>query len=197
MEMEYCDRGGLYEFISTYTQHQVNLGNLNKGLLMNDLTLLKVIFYQIIDAVSSLHNKAGFAHMDIKLENILISKEGHLKLCDFGFSTYGNNLVTKKLGTEAYMAPEIYDARYNPCLAKPTDIFSLGVLFFILAFGAPPFHSAEYSDTYFRYLKMKPGSTDYFKFHPHSRALYAKGLIDDSLQTLLISMLQADPQNRV
>ena len=80
MEMEYCDRGDLYEFISTYTQHQVNLGNLNKGLLMNDLTLLKVIFYQLIDAVSSLHNKAGFAHMDIKLENILISKEGHLKL---------------------------------------------------------------------------------------------------------------------
>jgi len=58
-----------------------------------------------------MHNKAGFAHMDIKLENILVSNEGHLKLCDFGFSTFVSNLVTKKLGTEAYMAPEIHTAR--------------------------------------------------------------------------------------
>ena len=143
MEMEYCERGDLYEFVSAYTSHQEKLGNQSKGLLMNDLALLKTIFYQLIEAVSSLHNKAGFAHMDIKLENILISREGHLKLCDFGFSAPANSHVTKKLGTEAYMAPEIYDARYNPCLARPTDIFSLGVLFFILAFGAPPFHSAE------------------------------------------------------
>ena len=76
MEMEYCQKGDLYDFISAYTQHQVDSGNQNKGLLRNDLTLLKAIFFQIIEAVSSLHNKAGFAHMDIKLENILISKEG-------------------------------------------------------------------------------------------------------------------------
>jgi len=90
-----------------------------------------------------MHNKAGFAHMDIKLDNILISNEGNLKLCDFGLSTYATNMISKKLGTEAYMAPEIHYARTTPCLAKNTDIFSLGILFFIMTFGAPPFHSAQ------------------------------------------------------
>ena len=171
--MEYCERGDLYEFVRVYTNHMEKKGSQNRGLLVNDLVLLKFILYQLIDAVGNLHNQANYAHMDIKLENVLISNEGFLKLCDFGFSSPTNNLINKKLGTEAYMAPEIYDAKYRPCMAKPTDIFSLGVLFFILTFGAPPFHSAEHTDTYFKYLKVKPGSADYFKFHPHSRGLFA------------------------
>ena len=81
--------------------------------------------------------------MDIKLENILISDEGHLKLCDFGFATQTTEKISKILGTQSYMAPEIYNSRASPCNSKLTDVFSLGVLFFILAFGAPPFHSAK------------------------------------------------------
>jgi serine/threonine protein kinase len=81
--------------------------------------------------------------MDIKLDNILISDDGHLKLCDFAFSTWANALISKKMGTENYMAPEIHHARQIPCQAKATDIFSLGTLFFMLTFGAPPFHSAQ------------------------------------------------------
>jgi serine/threonine protein kinase len=112
-------------------------------LLLSDKPLLKVMFMQLIDAVSALHNKAGFAHMDIKLDNILIANNGCLKLCDFGLSTYEASLISKKLGTEAYMAPEIHFARQTPCVAKYTDIFSLGILFFIITFGAPPFHTAQ------------------------------------------------------
>lgn len=77
--------------------------------------------------------------MDIKLENILISDTGVLKLCDFGFSMPANNFVTKKMGTQAYMAPELYKASEMPCKAQTTDIFSMGVLFFMIAFGSPPF----------------------------------------------------------
>jgi len=56
--------------------------------------------------------------MDIKLENILISNEGILKFCDFGFSMPKGSFVTKKMGTAAYMAPEIYKADEMPCKAE-------------------------------------------------------------------------------
>ena len=166
-------------------------------MLKNDQPLLRSIFSQLIEATSAMHNVAGFAHMDIKLENILVSNEGHIKLCDFGFSTYASGQVAKKLGTEAYMAPEIHTARSAPCDPKKADIFSLGILFFILAFGAPPFHSAQLSDTYFRFLKLRPGSLEFFKFHPHTKILYKEGLISLPLMQMLIEMLSADPNTRI
>lgn len=55
-----------------------------------------------------MHNQAGFAHMDIKLENILIADDGTLKFCDFGFATPLSSYIDKKMGTPVYMAPEIH-----------------------------------------------------------------------------------------
>lgn len=94
---------------------------------------------QLAEGVKALHYQAGLAHMDIKLENILISKTGNLKICDFSFSIPIQSFVDKSIGTPLYQAPELYFAPLIPCKAWPTDIFSLGVVFFILAFGVPPF----------------------------------------------------------
>jgi len=71
---------------------------------------------QIIQAIGHLHKKQ-IAHMDIKPDNILITKEGTLKLCDFSFSMPASNFVNKKMGSGAYMAPELYDASTIPCKA--------------------------------------------------------------------------------
>ena len=192
--LEYCKNGDLYEYMTSYlgTQSEEDF----KGMMAHDKTLLRSLMEQIINGMSALH-KSGYAHLDIKLENVLISNEGILKLCDFGFSTYTNSLISKVVGTATYMAPEIHTARAQPCNAKISDIFSLGDLFFILAFGAPPFHTAQASDTYFRYLQMKPGNTDFFKFHPHTKKLFRQGLICKSFQKVLIQMLQVDPNLRL
>ena len=88
MTLELCKRGDVYDFISAYTQYQSGQGNPHHGLLKNDKPLLRSMMNQLVNAVSSLHNHAGFTHMDIKLENILISDKGNLKLCDFGFSNF-------------------------------------------------------------------------------------------------------------
>jgi len=135
--------------------------------------------------------------MDIKLENILIANDGHLKFCDFGFAQPINGFVTTKMGTPLYMAPEIHQANEMPCKAQVTDVFSLGVLFFMLAFGAPPFHSAVNTDPYFSCLKIKPGNTDFFKFHPHTRNLFNKKLIPQCFMDLLLAMLMVEPSKRV
>lgn len=106
-------------------------------------------------------------------------------------------MVSKTIGTPFYMAPEIHEARHAPCEGKRADFFSLGVLMFILAFGVPPFHSATKQDTYFRFLKQKPGSKDFFKYHPHTRQAFREGKLDEGLMDLLLALLTADPERRV
>lgn len=110
--------------------------------------------------------------MDIKLENILIGNDGALKICDFGLSAPVESVITKKLGTPSYMSPEVHLAPFEACRARPTDIFSMGVLFFILAFGGPPFKAAVKNDIYYNFLNMKPGNSDFFKYHPHTKELF-------------------------
>jgi serine/threonine protein kinase len=101
------------------------------------------------------------------------------------------------MGTQIYMAPEIHNAKDIPCRAQVTDIFSLGVLFFMLAFGGPPFESTEMSDGFFCFLKSRPESLDFFKYHPHTRMLFRDNKIPESFMKLLLAMLRAEPTLRV
>lgn len=66
----------------------------------------------------------------------------------------------------------------------------------MLAFGAPPFHAAVSSDCYFSYLVLKPGNTDFFKYHPHTRQLFRDKKIPQSFMDLLIAMLMVEPTRR-
>lgn len=196
MNMEYCANGDLYDFMSKYTHSAKQKNWPNKGLINHDVDLMKSMMIQIVDAVSALHNKTNCAHLDLKLENILITKDGILKLCDFGFCLYSQQLINKKLGTLAYMAPEVHEAQFSPCKPKTADIFSLGVLFFILAFGAPPFHAAQSTDSYYKLMKQR-GTKEFFRYHPHSKALYKQSEIDEGLMAMLLAMLSPDPCKRV
>lgn len=94
--MEICKNGDLFDFMCSYNDI---IATKSKGLLKCDVPLMKSFYMQIIDSLSLLHNKAKYAHMDLKLENILISNDGLLKLCDFGFAAPANELVGKILGT--------------------------------------------------------------------------------------------------
>jgi len=60
------------------------------------------------------------------------------------------------------MAPEIHQARKKSFDPKKSDLFSLGVLFYILAFGAPPFHKAIESDDFYRLLVKNNGKYTFF-----------------------------------
>ena len=97
--------------------------------------------------MNALHTQANLAHMDIKLENILVGSDGNLKLCDFGMVESVDSDLIKRQGTEMYMAPEIIDKRHGETYrGVPADIFALGVLLWILAFGTPPFAEASSRD---------------------------------------------------
>jgi serine/threonine protein kinase len=86
-------------------------------MIVKDLPLLRSIYLQLINGISAMHSVAGHAHMDIKLENVLITGEGLLQFCDFGFTCPTQKLINQKMGTAIYMAPEIHNAKTFPCKA--------------------------------------------------------------------------------
>lgn len=84
----------------------------------------------------------NIVHGDIKPENALISKGFIIKLCDFGFAVIANQPNAKlRGGSEGYTACEVgVNENYD---AKKCDMFSLGVVFFVLFMGYRPFLSAH------------------------------------------------------
>jgi calcium-dependent protein kinase len=97
------------------------------------------------------------AHLDLKPENYLLLKDcevekNHLKLIDFGMSrkfTTGKPMSTRVV-TPYYVAPEVLNGKYD----EKCDIWSLGVIFYILFCGSPPFYSQ---------YEGKRGDEDIFK----------------------------------
>lgn len=97
-------------------------------------------FRQILSAVNYCHSR-GIVHRDLKPENLLLVKKSSsslLKVIDFGTCTLINNrkTISGKFGTAFYIAPEVIKGEYN----EKCDVWSCGVILFILLSGRPPFY---------------------------------------------------------
>lgn len=139
---DYFQNGELFDYIKTAC---------NKGFSEN---ISCKIFSKIVYAVKYLHSK-NITHCDIKPENILLDNNFFPKLIDFGFSKH---FLTKdeKLynfyGTCTYCSYEAKNAvknSLNSFNGIKNDLFSLGVLLFVLTLGEFPFQNASKKD--FRY----------------------------------------------
>jgi len=102
------------------------------------------IIYQVVSAVDYLHQN-GIAHRDLKPENLLSAGEGEneiIKIADFGFSKSFAGDDAEKLmtscGSPGYVAPEILTAESYD---KSVDMWSVGVIIYILLSGYPPFYA--------------------------------------------------------
>ncbi|XP_065858156.1 calcium-dependent protein kinase 26 isoform X1 [Euphorbia lathyris] len=99
----------------------------------------RVIFRHLMQVVQYCHDN-GIVHRDLKPENILLatkSLSSPIKLADFGLATYispGHNL-RGTVGSPFYIAPEVLSGEYN----QAADVWSTGVILYILLSGMPPF----------------------------------------------------------
>ena len=114
----------------------------------------------ILNGMKYCHDK-GIAHRDMKPENLLLtSKEddSFVKIADFGFAIRGaqKSALTTQLGTPGYVAPEILQ---NQPYDKSVDMWSIGVITYILLGGYPPFHDDNQKALF---KKIKKGE---FEFH--------------------------------
>jgi len=87
----------------------------------------KPIIRSLLDALIALED-AGLAHRDVKLENILVAKDGSIALCDFGFCVPIDFEPDASMGSPLYMAPEICQEQYYRFFnGTKVDVFGVGV----------------------------------------------------------------------
>lgn len=114
----------------------------------------RTYFFQLIQALKSCHENHVY-HRDIKPENLLLDSRFQLKVADFGLSSVqerdGVTLQTE-CGTRSYMAPEVLSGGgYDGAKA---DIWSAGVVLFIMLAGNPPFQMATGRDWWFNAVSL-------------------------------------------
>jgi serine/threonine protein kinase len=145
----------------------------------------RIVIKNLLLAVEHCHNRR-IAHRNIKLENIMLTEHSNLvnvKMCDFGMAKrvlYPNALSTQ-CGTEGYVAPEILEHR--PEYDVHCDMWSLGVVFYILLGGYRPFRG----DDVIR--KIRYGE---FKFH---KRYWSE--ISEEAKILIARMLTVEPIGRI
>ena len=148
--MEECTGGELFDRI---------IEKLQNGTIFTEREAAK-IFKQIISAVSYCHKK-GICHRDLKPENLLLANstdDSPLKIIDFGLSnnfkddnTGKDKKMTSKVGTAYYVAPEVLEGNYN----EKCDVWSAGVILYILLCGDPPFNGPNDDEIYKKILGRK------------------------------------------
>lgn len=124
LALEYCPGGDLFELL------------VENGCL--PLDQVHEYFVQLVRAIEYCHRR-GVCHRDLKPENILITKDGRLKVADFGMAGLLNplSLLETSCGSPQYCAPEVISGELY-CGTK-ADVWSLGVILFAMTTGGLPF----------------------------------------------------------
>ena len=141
------------------------------------------IYQQIISGIEYLH-EIGIAHRDLKLENILLNRDKNIKIIDFGLSNKYNKengeLLQSSCGSPCYAAPEmIKGIQYH---GLDTDIWSSGILLYLMLCKSFPFNDKNNSKLYQKILSGKFNLPNY---------------LSNEAKDLLSKLLKVNPIERI
>ena len=159
----------IFEIFNTEKSFYLIMENCNGGSLSNkieerinhdkpfDENILSEIIRQISSAIKYIHDR-NICHRDLKPDNICFTNMGSMenntaKLIDFGLGKMMkvNEKTDSIVGSPLYVAPEVLNKNYT----KKCDIWSLGVIIFLLVGGYPPFLGNDNAQTNMKILSMK------------------------------------------
>uniref|UniRef100_A0A8C9F0P7 Protein kinase C n=1 Tax=Pavo cristatus TaxID=9049 RepID=A0A8C9F0P7_PAVCR len=145
--------------------------------------LPRATFYaaEIISGLQFLHSK-GIIYRDLKLDNVLLDSEGHIKIADFGMckeNMFGDAKTSTFCGTPDYIAPEILlGQKYNTSV----DWWSFGVLLYEMLIGQSPFHGQD-EEELFQSIRMDN------PFYPR--------WLDKDAKDILVKLFVREPERRL
>ena len=180
--LEICNGGEIFDFVA------------QSGAFSEDQA--RYYFNQFMQGLLHCHDK-GFAHRDIKPDNLLLGDDYDLKIADFGFAgpingRDGKGYLETPCGTEAYMAPELLQRKKYSGAA--VDIFAAAAVLFILVAQHPPFNLASKDDPFYKMLTSNRADL-FWKTHCKNKPGENKFFSDD-FKDLITSMLQYEPSHR-
>ncbi|RLN97499.1 hypothetical protein BBJ28_00019388 [Nothophytophthora sp. Chile5] len=171
--MDYCNGGDLWQKVMSAPNSR----------LKEEEALLA--FRDVVRGVQFLHSH-GIAHRDLALENVLLH-DGVYKIADFGLSTDAERMCSEVVGRAYYMAPEVAaQEAYAPMAA---DMWSLGILLFIMLTGSPLVQKAT---------EHEPAFTLFSRLGVHKvlQAWSMTPFVSDAACNLMAALLQRDPAKR-
>jgi len=178
--MEYAQHGDFFSFLKNH-HHEI------------DDKLVRTYFRQLIDGLEYLHNN-DVAHMDLKLENLLLSNDFLLKIADFDMAHFKEDAIIISNGTKYYRAPEVMKGKCN--IPKMADIFSAGVILFTLKTKGifPQFESNEIEGILFSDL-LYNDTSEFWARHRKVQKL-SEAFFDEDFKDLFTVMTKFNPDER-
>ena len=169
--MEYAEKGDLVNYIEQQKNNEKEAKKLIK---------------QILNGYEEINN-CGFIHRDLKPENILIMDDNTLKITDFGFCEKMNCVSSKIVGTDGYMPPEVL--KNENLIPQEIDVFSLGVILFLLVAGEFPFGEPNKEDEFYKYI-IEENWDEYWKL------VDSNNNFSQDLKNLIQGMICHEPNKR-
>ena len=185
-----CHQTKFYTILTEYAKYGDFFDVVTCGLLSNEV-LVRTYFHQLVKGVEYMHAQ-GVAHLDLKLENLMMGSDCLLKIIDFDQSQPIADQRMTSGGTDGYRAPEVRNSTCKNLGA--VDIYSAGIILY--TFLAQEFPFVEIEDP--QNINIKSYST----FAHNNRMFWAQkakkipALANKDFVELVNGMLNADPEKR-
>eukprot|EP00304_Pavlova_gyrans_P009248 CAMPEP_0206042218 /NCGR_PEP_ID=MMETSP1466-20131121/6418_1 /ASSEMBLY_ACC=CAM_ASM_001126 /TAXON_ID=44452 /ORGANISM="Pavlova gyrans, Strain CCMP608" /LENGTH=420 /DNA_ID=CAMNT_0053416927 /DNA_START=97 /DNA_END=1359 /DNA_ORIENTATION=+ len=191
--LELCSGGELFDRLTDFGRvPEVNASDYMRGLL---------------EGVRHLHNR-GVIHRDIKLENVLLSADGVVKVADFGLAAElavddagapinMNAILRDVVGSQSYVAPEVLRRNGKGYMGPPADAWSCGVCLFTLLSGFFPLDVADSRDWRFRRLAAEQAQGRFTTCKSIFSMYQRPCPFSQEVQDVLDGLLRVDPQQRM